>query len=74
MAALTLTNLQDMRDGLIRARMSGTRRVKDQNGEEVEYKSDAEMDRALRNCEALIAQMQGSAAPNVIRFNTSKGT
>src|SRR5262245_27589365 len=74
MAALTLSELQGMRAGLIRARMSGSRRVKDQNGEEVEYRSDAELDQALRNCDALIAQMQSGAQPNVIRFRTTKGT
>lgn len=73
MAALSLSELQSLRDALIRARLGGVRRVRDQNGEEIEYKSDAEMERALRNCEALIAQMQSGQTPNVIKFNARKG-
>jgi hypothetical protein len=71
MAALTLTELQDMQAALVRARASGTRRVRDSSGEEVEYRSDAELARALADVESRIAAMP-SAAPNVIRFNTSK--
>jgi hypothetical protein len=71
MAALTLSELQTARDNLVRALASGERRVRDQNGEEVEYRSVGEMQRALGVVESRIAAMQ-SAAPNVIRFNTSK--
>lgn len=72
MAALSLPELQGLRDALIRARLAGVREVRDQNGETVSYKSDAEMARAIANAEALIAQMQGNQ-PNVIKFHTSKG-
>lgn len=71
MAALTLADLQASRDALLRALASGERRVRDQNGEEIEYRSVFEMQRALGVVESRIAAMQ-TAAPNTIRFNTSK--
>lgn len=73
MAALTLSELTSLRDALIRARAGGVREVRDQNGEVLTWKSDREMAAALADVEARIAAMQ-SAAPNVIRFQTSKGT
>lgn len=73
MAALSLTDLQSLRDALIRARFAGVREVQDANGERVQYRSDAEMARALANCESLIAQMQSGQTPNVIKFNARKG-
>lgn len=72
MSALTLADLQTSRDALLRALASGERRVRDQNGEEIEYRSVFEMQRALGVVESRIAAMQ-TAVPNVIRFNTSKG-
>jgi len=71
MAALTLSDLQAARDGLVRALATGERRVRDQNGEEIEYRSVFEMQRAMGVIEGRIAAMQ-SAPPNVIRFKTSK--
>jgi hypothetical protein len=71
MAALTLAELQIFRDSLVRALATGEKRVRDQNGEEVEYRSVFEMQRALGQIEGRIAAMQ-SAAPNTIRFKTSK--
>lgn len=73
MAALSLSELQSLRDSLIRARLAGVREVQDQNGERIQYRSDAEMARALSNCEALIAQMQSGQTPNVIKFDARKG-
>lgn len=73
MAALTLSELQSLRDALIRARLGGLREVRDSNGESVTYKSDREMAAALANVESQIAQMQ-SGAVNVIQFRTTKGT
>lgn len=72
MAALTLSELQASRDALVRALASGERRVRDASGEEVEYRSVGEVQRALAAVEARIAGMQANT-PNVIRFNTSKG-
>lgn len=74
MAALTLSELQSLHAALVRARAGGVRTVRDQNGEEVSYKSDREMSAAIADVEARIAAMQSGAAPNVIRFNSSKGT
>lgn len=73
MAALQLAELITLRDALIRARFAGVREVQDANGERVQYRSDAEMGRALANCEALIAQMQSGKSPNVIKFDARKG-
>lgn len=71
MSALTLTELQSARDALVRALATGEKRVRDANGEEVEYRSVFEMQRALGLLESRIAAMQ-AAAPNTIRFKTSK--
>ena len=68
----TVAELQNMRADLVSARSQGVRRYKDQNGEEVEYKSDSEMARALAALDAEIAT--ASARPvNTIHFNMSKG-
>ena len=61
-----------MRGALFAARMNGTRAFQDQNGERVEFKSDAEMARALAAIDAELARLNG-AAPRVLTFNTSKG-
>lgn len=50
----------------------GLRRVRDQNGEEVEYKTDAEMARALAALESEI-MAAGKPAASTIVFKTSKG-
>jgi hypothetical protein len=69
---LTLTDLQAARDALLRARGSGVRRVRDQSGEEVEYRSDSEMRAALAALDAEIAAA-GKRPSSTIIFNTSKG-
>ena len=73
MSALTLSDLAASRDALVRALATGEKRVRDASGEEVEYRTVFEIQRALGLIEARIAAMQ-SAAPSVIRFQTSKGT
>jgi hypothetical protein len=70
--ALDLSTLQALKDSLVRARLSGVREIRDQNGESIQYRSDREMQAALASVDAQIAALQ-SAAPNVIRFKTSKG-
>ena len=72
MAALSISELETLRDNLVRALASGERRVRDSSGEEVEYRSAGEMQRAIQALEARIAAMQ-SGASNVIQFSTSKG-
>lgn len=74
MATLTLTDLQSLRDALLKARLGGVREVRDQNGESISYKSDAEMRAALADVESRIAALQSGASVKTIRFNTSKGT
>ncbi len=64
--------LRTWRDSLIEARLKGIRRVRDQNGEEIEYKSDNEMSAAIRAADQLILETTGKH-PNVIRFLTTKG-
>jgi hypothetical protein len=70
--ALTLSELTTARDDLQRARAQGVRRFKDQNGEEVEYRSDSEMARALAALDSAIAAAS-SGPPSTFTFRTSKG-
>lgn len=72
--ALTLNQLSASRDALFDARVRGVRRFRDQNGEEVEFRSDAEMARALAALDAEIAKTSGVAIPRTLHFVTSKGT
>lgn len=72
MAALTLSELETMRENLVRARLNGVREVRDQNGETVQYKSDREMAAALASVESEIARLQSNTVKQV-RFTTTKG-
>lgn len=74
MAALSITELQSLRDALLAARLSGVREIQDQNGERIAYKSDGEMARALADVETRLAAMQSGATVNTIKFCVSKGT
>lgn len=68
----SVPQLTEWRDRLQSARYSGTRRARDSNGEEIEYKSDSEMARALAAIDAEIAQLQNRRL-SIIRVQTSKG-
>jgi hypothetical protein len=68
----TLADMIQMRDTLLRARASGAREIRDQNGEVLVYKGDAEMARALAALDSEIAAAQRRPS-NTIRFRTSKG-
>lgn len=68
----TLADMIQMRDALFKARMNGAREVRDQNGETVIFKGDAEMARALAALDSEIAAAQRRPS-NTIRFKTSKG-
>ncbi|NRP70196.1 hypothetical protein ILFOPFJJ_01074 [Ensifer psoraleae] len=70
--AASLQQLQAWRDALFAARLQGVREFRDQNGEAVSYKSDAEMARALAAADAAIAAAQTKPV-NTILFKTSKG-
>ncbi len=69
---LTLEQLQQFRDRLLSSRMSGVLSVTDQNGERVEYKTDAQMAGAIAACDREIAALSGRPARTIL-FRTSKG-
>lgn len=71
--AVTVTDLQTLRDALLEARLRGVREVTDQNGEQVRYATDAEMARALADVESRILAMQRGDI-NQLKFCVSKGT
>ena len=71
--ALTVEQLTTARDNLIQARAEGVRRFRDQNGEEVEYKSDAQMAAALAALDRQIAELAGRRTPTTLHFRISKG-
>lgn len=68
-----LTDLQRWRDKLLEARLSGVRRVRDQNGEEIEYRSDRELASALEAANRAIAEATGARPILTAKFTTSKG-
>lgn len=70
--ALSLSELEGMRDALLAARFRGVRTVR-YDGQEVEYRSDAEMARALGELERRIASVSTSAPVSQVRVRTSKG-
>lgn len=69
---LTLEQLQQFRDKLVSARMSGVLSVTDSNGERVEYKTDFQMAAAVAACDRELAALSGRPARTII-FRTSKG-
>jgi len=68
----SLADLIRWRDSLFEARLQGVREFRDQNGETVVYRSDAEMARALAAADAAIAAAKAKPG-NTILFRTSKG-
>jgi hypothetical protein len=68
--AIATADLIAWRDRLVEARMMGTRAVQDADGSRVEYRSDAEMARAIAAADTMIAAGQ---PVTTIRFSTSKG-
>jgi hypothetical protein len=71
--ALTVDQLTRARDSLVEARAQGVRKLRDQKGEEIKYKSDGEMARALAALDSEIAAMASGPRSSTIRFTTSKG-
>lgn len=65
MAAITLSELIEMRDGLIRARLSGVLMVT-HHGKTTTFKSDADMARALGSVNAQIDSLQGNSASGTV--------
>lgn len=73
--AISIEELQSMKDALERARARGAREVQ-MNGERVRYGSDDEMRTALRDLNRKINAMAGSEVPSRPRSllpNTSTG-
>lgn len=69
---MDLSELLSMRDALIRARARGAQRVRI-NGEEVEYKSDAEMASALADLERRINVATSTARRRTFNPVTGSG-
>lgn len=67
-----LATLRRYRDDLQDARFSGIRTVRDANGEEVTYRSQGEIERAIAALDSEIAALSNRRA-SLIRFQTSKG-
>lgn len=65
--------LQVWRDNLFEARLRGVLRVRDYNGESVEYRSDAEMARAIAAADRAIADATTGRRILTVKFQTSKG-
>lgn len=68
----TLAQLHEWRERLMDARFSGIRSVRDSNGEEVTYRSNAELASALAALDAEIQRL-AHLRPSTFMFNTSKG-
>lgn len=69
--AIDATELETLRDALIRARAKGVREVQ-HNGERVRYGSDAEMASAIADLDARI-RSTARPRPSTVRFSSSKG-
>ena len=68
----TITELRARRDALLAQRSSGIARVS-YDGKTVEYRSLAEIDRALEALEREIAAAEGRRIVRQVRVTTSKG-
>ncbi len=69
---MTLDELLAQRDGLLSARYTGAMRMR-AGDKWIDYKSDAEMRRALADIEQQIASAQGRRRSTLIRTTASKG-
>lgn len=68
----TITDLRAHRDALLAQRSSGIARVS-YDGKTVEYRSLAEIDRAIEALEREIAAAEGRRMVRQVRVTTSKG-
>jgi len=69
--ALAASELEALRDALLRVRAAGARVVQ-MDGKRVEYANDAEMAKAIADLESRIARA-ASPRPGSVAFATSKG-
>lgn len=68
----TLQQMTEWLDRLMEARFSGIRSVRDSNGDEITYRSGAELAAAIAALEAEIRRL-GQSRPGTIYLHTSKG-
>lgn len=68
----TITDLRARRDALLAQRASGVARVS-YDGKTVEYRSVAEIDRALEGLDREIAVAEGRRIVRQVRVTTAKG-
>ena len=68
----SLSDLLRWRKELMETRFTGVRSLRDQNGEEITFRSDSELRQAIVAINNEIAAVNGTA-PNTIHFRTSKG-
>lgn len=67
-----LTKLRQHRDALEGVRYSGTRSIRDSNGQEVVYRSQGEIERAIAALDSEIAALTRRRS-SLIHLQTSKG-
>ncbi len=69
----TAEQLAAWRDRLQEARFQGVRSVRDADGSEVSYRSDAELRNALAAVDRELARLENAAHPRVTQLQLSKG-
>lgn len=69
---IRIARLHRFRENLQDARFSGVRTVRDSNGEEVTYRSQAEIEQAIVALDREMAALRGRTSGR-IRISTSKG-
>ncbi|MGQ0565753.1 MAG: phage head-tail joining protein [Gemmobacter sp.] len=69
--AINVTELESLRDALIRTRAAGTRVVQ-YEGKRIEYQTDADMAKAIADLESRIRNAS-TPRPGSVTFATSKG-
>lgn len=69
--AINVTELESLRDALIRTRAAGTRVVQ-YEGKRIEYQTDADMAKAIADLETRI-RSASTPRPGSVTFTTSKG-
>ncbi|MBC7286007.1 hypothetical protein [Hoeflea sp.] len=70
--ALSVEELEKLRDNLVRARASGVR-VSRYDDKQVTYATDAEMVAAIADLDRQLAKMTQPRRSGAVAFNTSKG-
>ena len=68
----SLADIQRYHGELLDCRYNGVRRTRDSSGEEIEFRSDAELARAIAAVERQITDI-ARRRPTTVRFSTSKG-